>query len=206
VNDRKELKMSANVNLNAPSYLPTLLGPDKSGTSLLSTLSGYHGQDTEPPVLAEAAEAGPIAAEPATEVARELARELQARSDISQFIKALVAAKTPAQLLADPAALKVLLTANGLGDQAGDTVLATQALLADPANANSMVNKLADQRWLSVNQTYAFASKGLSILNSPGTISAITAGYVEVLWRTTRDLARPGSLNAPPPQQAGLVV
>ena len=39
------------------------------------------------------------------------------------------------RLLANPAALKVLLTANGLGDQVSNTALATQALLADPAYA-----------------------------------------------------------------------
>jgi len=119
------------------------------------------------------------------------AAEPRFRHDLTQFTQALAVAKTPAQLLANPVALRVLLTAYGLGDKAADVGLATQALLADPARSNSLVNQLTDPRWISVNQTFSFATKGLSVVSAPSTIRAITSLYAEALSRT---------------QSAGLVV
>ncbi len=186
--------MAGNVNLTGASYLPTLYGYGTgSGDSLLATL---YGQNTQTPgstnpiaalVQAQTGQTGQVAV---------IAAEPQVKRDIAQFTQALAAAKTPADLLANPIAMKVLLTANGLGDQSSYTALATKALLSDPSNTNAVVNKLADTRWLSVNKTYAFATKGLSVLKDPATIAAITSGYTEVLWRQNLDQTTPGLSNA----------
>ena len=185
--------MSGSINLSAPSYLPALLGSSSPGSSLLATLYGYAGPaaGTVNPIAAltqaqtgETKQVALIAAEP------------QIKRDIAQFTQALATAKTPAQLLANPAALKVLLTANGLGDQVSNTALATQAMLADPSQPNSLVNQLTDSRWMTANKLYNFATKGLSVLNTPTSIAAITNGYAEVLWRTGLDQTTPGLSNA----------
>ncbi len=185
--------MSGNVNLNSPSYLPTLYGASSGGNSLLATLYGLAGPSpgsTNPiAALAQAQTNEPkqvalVAADP------------QVQRDLAAFTKALATAKTPAQLLANPAALKVLLTANGLGDQVSATALATQALLSDPSKSDSLVNRLTDSRWSTVNKTYNFATKGLTVLNTPKAIAAITNGYAEVLWRQKLDKTTPGLSNA----------
>jgi hypothetical protein len=48
--------MSGTVNLNAPSYMPALLGSSAPGTSLLSSLRGGGGPDDAPAVPATGAE------------------------------------------------------------------------------------------------------------------------------------------------------
>jgi hypothetical protein len=185
--------MSGSVNLSIPSYLPTLFASSSPGDSLLATLYGNAGPTpgTMNPISAlqqaktgETSQVAVIAADP------------QVKRDLAQFTAALAAAKTPAQLLANPAALKVLLTANGLGDQLTYTALATKALLSDPSKPNSLASQLPDSRWLTMNKTYAFATKGLALLKDPKTIAAITSGYTEVLWRTGLDKTTPGLSNA----------
>lgn len=116
--------------------------------------------------------------------------------DVAAFEQAVATAKTPADVLNNPTALKVLLTANGLGDQAGYTALAQKALLSDPSDPNSLVSQLSDTTWKSVAQTYQFATKGLSVLNDPKVLSTIADGYAEVQWRQSLDATTPGLSNA----------
>ena len=185
--------MSGTVNLFALSYLPTLYGGVSAGNSLLATLYGQNPQASGPTnpiaalVKAQAGETKQVAL---------VAAEPQVKRDLSQFTRALAAAKTPADLLNNPAALKVLLTANGLGDQTGNTALSRRVLLSNPAVANSLVNRMHDTRWKAVVQTYAFATKGLSALRDPTVIAAVTNGYAEVLWRHNLDQTTPGLSNA----------
>lgn len=118
--------------------------------------------------------------------------------DIAAFVKAVQAAKTPADLLNNPTVLNVLLTANGLGSESGFTALAQKALLSNPSDPKSLVNQLAssNSKWLATAQTFDFANKGLSIIQNPKVISTITNGYAEVLWRQTLDQQTPGLSNA----------
>jgi hypothetical protein len=181
------------VNLNAPSYLPTLFGSRSTGNSLLASLHGFGNPApaADNPIAAlEQAKTGE-----AQQVAR-LAADPRVKRDLARFTQALTAAETPAQLLANPIALRVLLTANGLGDQTGDTALATRALLSNPERSDAPVNRLADPRWLSVIAIYAFATKGLSVLHNPAAIAVLAHGYAEALWRTNLDQTTPGLANA----------
>jgi hypothetical protein len=179
-------------------YLTTLYaGAGNSGgtSSLLATLYGYGGQGSQSvwqnPVTAlqtaeqnETKDVAVTAAEPA--VAR----------DVAAFSHAVASAKSPADLLANPVALKVLLTANGLGDQLSYTALATKALLSDPSDSKSLVNQLADTRWKAVAQTYDFAIRGLAVLQQPSVLATIANGYAEVTWRQSLDATTPGLSNA----------
>jgi hypothetical protein len=179
--------------LKAPSYLPTMLGTGSQGTSLLAALH----QDSDPaPETVNPIEALEQATSGETRQVALVAARPQVKRDIAQFTQALATAQTPEQLLANPAALRVLLTANGLGDQAGNTALATQALLSDPMQVSSAADTSSNPRWLTVNQTYAFAEKGLSVLKDPETVNVIANGYAEELWRTNLDQTAPGLSNA----------
>jgi Protein of unknown function (DUF1217) len=123
-------------------------------------------------------------------------QEPQVARAIQAFTTAVQNATSPQQLLSNPQALQVLLTANGLGDQTSYTALATQTLLSNINDPNSLVNQLSDTRWQSVVQTYDFANKGLSIIQNPQVIQTIANGYAEVTWMNSLDATTPGLSDA----------
>lgn len=118
--------------------------------------------------------------------------------DIAEFNKAVSTATTPQQLLSNPTALRVLLTASGLRADASYTALAKQVLLSNPSDPGSLVNQVASSNtsWLSATETYQFATKGLSVLGNPKVRQAIASGYAEVMWRQSLDATTPGLSDA----------
>src|SRR5262249_22892260 len=131
----------------------------------------------------------------AKDIAQE-ARQPQVQRDIAGFTAAGAAAKTPADLLNNPNALNVLLTANRLSDHVAHPALARNALLSNIQDSKSLANTLTDTRWKQVAQTYNFANGGLTALSNPKTIATITNGYAEVVWRQSLDATTPGLSNA----------
>jgi Protein of unknown function (DUF1217) len=177
------------------SYLPLLFsGSTSASSSLLSTLYGSAGQSIlagQNPIAAlQLAEANET-----KEVAR-TAKEPEVARDVQAFRAAVGRAKDANALLADPAVLKVLLTANGLSDQIPYTALAKKALLSDPSDSASLVNKLSDARWKTTAQTFQFATKGLAIIQNPKVLDSLANGYAEVAWRQSLDKTTPGLSNA----------
>jgi hypothetical protein len=120
--------------------------------------------------------------------------------DVQRAVNAFTAgvgkAKTVQQLLANPAVMKVLLTANGLADQMPYTALTQKTLQSNVNDPKSLANKLTDTRWKPVVQTYDFANKGLSVIQNPAVISTIANAYAEVTWRKSLDATTPGLSNA----------
>jgi Protein of unknown function (DUF1217) len=185
--------MSGSIGLTPPSYLTILFNASTPADSMLSTLFGFGGSNpatTSPIAALQSAQTGE------TKQVAVVAAGLEVKRDLAAFTKAVATAKTPADLLANPAALKVLLTANGLGSQAPNTALATKALLSNTAKSGSLASQLPDARWLSIAKTYDFANKGLTLLNDPKALAAVTNGYSEVLWRTNLNQKTPGLSNA----------
>lgn len=133
----------------------------------------------------------------AQDIATTAAQPAVAR-DIAAFKQAVASARTPQDLLSNPTALKVLLTANGLGSEASYTALAQKVLLSNPSDPASLVNKVAatNASWLSVVKTYQFASKGLATLQNPSVQQTIANGYAEVKWRQSLDATTPGLSDA----------
>jgi hypothetical protein len=125
-----------------------------------------------------------------------VAAEPQVSRDIAAFKAAVASAKTPADLLNNPQALKVLLTANGLGDQTDYTALAQKALLSNTTDPKALANTLSNTEWKTTAQTYDFANKGLSIIKDPATLDAIANGYAQVQWETSLDQTTPGLSSA----------
>lgn len=168
--------------------LTPLLATSDSGTAGTVRVSG-----TQNPVLALQ-----IAQQ---NQARDIKLEAQmpaVQRDIAAFTKAVQNAKTVKQLLENPIALKVLLTANGLGSQTGFPALAQKALMSNPADPNGLANQLSSTngQWLSAAQIYQFATKGLAVIKDPKAVSTITNGYAEVLWRQSLDQRTPGLSDA----------
>jgi hypothetical protein len=124
------------------------------------------------------------------------AAQPQVARDITAFRKAVTNAKSVNDLLSNPAAMRVLLTANGLGDQANYTALAKKALTSDTKDPKSLANTLSDTRWKTTAQTYDFANKGLSVIQDPKVLDTIANAYAEVTWRQSLDTATPGLSDA----------
>ncbi|WP_158747611.1 DUF1217 domain-containing protein [Acidisphaera sp. L21] len=160
---------------------------DSSG--LLSTIyassSGTVGASGDPIAALKYAEANSD-----KEIATTAADPTVAR-DIAAFRTKVAAATDPATLLKDPTVLKVLLTANGLGDQVSYTALAQKALLSDTTQSDSLASQLSTT-WKSVAATYDFANKGLSIIQNPKVLDTLANGYAEVTWRDSLDATTPG--------------
>ena len=176
---------------------------DSSSLTLLPTASSSSSLDLASILYGSGTSSGgnPVAAlqtalSSETKAVAGIANEASTKRDIAAFRAAVASAKTPAALLANPVARKVLLTANGLGDQADYAALATKALLSDTTKTGNLASRLADTRWLSVAKTYDFANKGLTALTDPKVLDSLANGYAEVTWRQGLDKATPGLSNA----------
>jgi hypothetical protein len=130
-----------------------------------------------------------------TDVAKEARQPLVAR-DIAAFKRAVANAKDIGTALSNPAVLKVLLTANGLGSQAQYPGLAKKVLLSDPAQPRSLVNQMHNTAWSNTVKTFNFARNGLAALNNPTALATLTNAYAEIMWRQSLDKATPGLANA----------
>jgi uncharacterized protein DUF1217 len=183
-----------NTSLN---YLTVLYGSGApSGSdSLLATLYGRAGQ-TANPLSQNPAAALASAEKNETRNIRMTAVEPEVKRALDAFTTGVGKAKTVQELLANPAVMKVLMTANGLADQIPYTALARKTLQSDLSDPKSLANKLTDTRWKPVVQAYDFTNKGLSVIQDPKVISTIANAYAEVTWRKSLDAATPGLSNA----------
>ncbi|MBS0558611.1 MAG: DUF1217 domain-containing protein [Proteobacteria bacterium] len=174
------------------AYLFATMGSGSGG--LLNTLYGITGGGAasfqNPAVALDTAEQNQ------TKDVAMTAAEPQVQRAVAAFTQGVQSATSVQQLLSNPQVMNVLLTANGLADQIPYTALAQKALMSDPSDPNSLVNKLSDTRWKTTAQTYQFATAGLSVIQSPSTISTIANAYAEVTWRTSLDATTPGLSNA----------
>ena len=174
-------------NLVLSLYSPVSSGGDAAG--LLATIYGGGS--------AAASNADPAAALKTAEtnstknIAIEAAQPGVAR-DIATFKSAVASATSASALLQNPTVLKVLLTANGLGDQVQYPALARKALLSNTSSSSALANTLSNTAWASTASLYDFANKGLSVLQNSKVIDTIANGYAEVLWRNSLDSTTPG--------------
>jgi Protein of unknown function (DUF1217) len=176
------------------------IGSDSSSNSaddaLLNTLFGNSGTTS-----AIASGISPITALQSaqkTETTGVAATEKQASVQIAMtaFTKAVDSATTVSQALNNPAVLNVLLTANGMSDQIGNTALAVNVLTSNLTDSNSLANVLTDTRWKTLAQTYNLNANGLKALQSTSVQSAIAQGYAQITWENAQDAQTPGISNA----------
>lgn len=159
--------------------------------NLLQPRFGGGGSSGANPVMAlRLAEANQTKSIAATARRPEIAREVAA------FRAAVARAPDVETLLKDPRALKVLLTANGLGDQAQYTALAKKALMSDPDDPASLANRLGDRRWKVVAETLDFSASGLAVLRKPEVLDRLADSYAEIAWRRSLDETTPGLSDA----------
>jgi hypothetical protein len=174
----------------------SLLFPSTTGTATSDLLAALYGKTNSTLGSASPLKALQTAEANQTKDIATTAKQPQVARDIAAFNAAVASAKDPATLLKNPAVMKVLLTANGLGDQVAYTALAQKALLSNVNTAKSLVNQLSDTRWKTVAQAYDFANKGLSVLQNPKVLGTIANGYAEITWRKSLDATTPGLSSA----------
>jgi hypothetical protein len=179
------------------SYLTSLYaaGGANGSDSMLATLYGFASQTgtssgQNPATALASAEQGQ------TKDIKATAAEPAVKRAVDAFAAGVSKAKTVQQLLANPAVMQVLLTANGLADQIPYTALAQKTLQSNVNDPKSLANKLTDTRWKPVVQTYDFANKGLAVIQDPKVLSTIASAYAEVTWRQSLDATTPGLSNA----------
>jgi Protein of unknown function (DUF1217) len=131
----------------------------------------------------------------ATDVAQE-AKTPQVQRDITAFQKGVANAKDIQTALSNPNVMKVLLTANNLSNYIQYPALAQKALLSDPSQSDSLVNKLGDTALLNTAKSFNFSKNGLAALQKPQVIATLANAYSEVLWRQSLEKATPGLSNA----------
>jgi hypothetical protein len=159
-------------------------------TTIYSTSNGTATVSSDPLGALAQAEANSAKDIAQTEAQPQVAR------DIATFRAAVASAKTPQALLQNPTVLKVLLTANGLGDQTAYTALAQKALLSDTSDTSSLADQLPNTAWKAAASTFDFAKSGLSVIQDPSVLDTLASGYAEVLWRQSLDTTTPGLSNA----------
>jgi hypothetical protein len=136
-----------------------------------------------------------------TNEARELtakAREPGVARDLAAFERAVREARSVPDLLRNPAARRVLLTASGLGDQINNTALVDRALQSNPADANSLARRLSSTNaaFLTATQTFQFATRGLGIIQQDDVLQSVRDSYISTLRRQDLDSVTPGLSNA----------
>ncbi len=170
----------------------------------LSLLSGITGSSGSPDLVSIANGLGgtgstvdPVSAltQAETNETKDVAIQAQqptTKAEINRFLAVVGKASTLQDIMKDPTARKVFLSANGLGDQVDYTALATKALLSKPTDKTSLAATLSNTAWLSAVTTFDFADKGLSVLKTPKVLTTITNGYAQYVWSRQQDQNTPG--------------
>jgi hypothetical protein len=162
-----------------------------SSSDLFATIYGY-GTTSTPASTTDPITALKLAqANQTTDIANE-AKDPTVSRDVAAFIKGISQAKTLTDALTNPNVQQVLLTANGLSSLIGQTALVTKALTSNPADPNSLINKLGNTSLLNLAKSFNFYTKGLSALQSSSVQSSVANGYAEVKWRQSLDKTTPG--------------
>ncbi len=120
--------------------------------------------------------------EEAKALARIASEPMQKRA-MDQFQKAVAKAPDIKTALKDPRVLQVVTTALGIPDGATQPGLAIQALLSDPADPNSLVNRLSDTRWKAAAQALQLGTKGLDALRDPNVQATLQEGLGRAAWQ-----------------------
>ena len=99
------------------------------------------------------------------------------------FARAVDRAPDARTALRDPRVLAVIATALGIPDAAQQPGLATRALLSDPRDPNSLVNKLGDRRWRAAAQTLNLARDDIFALRALSTQRQLAEGVQRARWQ-----------------------
>ncbi len=119
-------------------------------------------------------------------------RDPQLQRQMEQFKRAVDRAPDARAALRDPRVRDVVLTALGLPDALNQAGLAQRALLSDPADENSILRRLTDQRWRAAAETLNLAGRGIEALRDPALQANLAEGLQRARWREQLEAESPG--------------
>lgn len=95
------------------------------------------------------------------------AKDPQIQKDLARYEKVVKNAKSIDDVLNDPVARKVLMTANGLKSDVDNIALAKKAMMSDPNDAKSVARRMSgiNGAWLDFAKSYNLAEYGLDALS-----------------------------------------
>lgn len=174
------------------SVASILFSNGTSASSLLTTLGG--GVQSTATATREPISALKDAEKNAKTYVAAKAKEPMVKRDLEAFEKAVKNAKSVDEFLKNPAAVKVFLTANGLGDQADYRALVSRTLTSDYLDNTSLAARMGATRgaWYETAMAYDFHYSGMDVLKKPESIAEIKEGYTQALWRESLEASAPG--------------
>lgn len=181
------------MNINSATLALSLL-PQSSGSINFSSL--YAGLSSG----AGAVNAGTVALSLRQAEANEAkqlevaAKDPVVQRDIERYKRVVKDATTVEEVLDDPVARRVFLTANGLGDQADYVALAKRGVLSDPNDENSLAVRMSESnnKWLQVAQKYNLQLVGVGALQVSDAIAEVTENYIAEKRLDNLDQQMPG--------------
>lgn len=127
-----------------------------------------------------------------TRALERIARDPQQTRAMDQFRRGLERAPDIRAALRDPRVLQVVAVAMGIPDAAQQPGLAARALLSDPADPQSLVNRLPDKRWKGAAEALRLDQRGLAALRDPEIQARLTEGLRRAKWREELEASQPG--------------
>jgi len=175
-----------------PAIASILFTSGTNPSSLLSTLGG--GVTSTVTATREPLSALKDAEKNGADYIAAKAKEPLVKRDLAAFEKAVANAKTVEDFFKNPIAVKVLLTANGLGDQADYKALVSRTLTSDYLDNTSLAARMGASRgaWYETAMAYDFHYSGMDVLKKAESIAEIKEGYAQALWRESLEASAPG--------------
>lgn len=121
-----------------------------------------------------------------------IATEPMQKRVMDQFRKAVEKAPDIRAALKDPRVLQVVTTALGIPDGATQPGLAIQALLSDPKDTKSLVNRLSDTRWKAAAESLQLGAKGIEALRDPKVQATLQEGLQRARWQDDLEARQTG--------------
>jgi hypothetical protein len=179
--------------MTAPISYLTKLYIDFFGTrsSVFNTICGIGGS------AARSADAAPLlhSAEPNQKTKDKVHAAWAIVSTTTvRFTRAAHSATSMTRLLASPAVMNLLFTANNMNYQIGYAALASRALTSKSGGSTSLANTRTDVRWNPLAQIYDFCSIGGLPFQQPTMIASIANAQVSTSWQINPDTVSTGLL------------
>lgn len=127
-----------------------------------------------------------------TKALARIATEPMQKRAMDQFRKAVEKAPDIRTALKDPRVLQVVTTALGIPDGATQPGLAIQALLSDPKDTKSLVNRLSDTRWKAAAEALQLGAKGIDALRDPKVQATLQEGLQRARWQDDLEAKQTG--------------
>ncbi|NWG54527.1 MAG: DUF1217 domain-containing protein [Hydrogenophilaceae bacterium] len=108
------------------------------------------------------------------------AKDPAVQRELARYRRVVEDAESVDDVLDDPVARRVLLTANGLGDQADYVGLVKKAVMSDPADQKSLAYRMSETNpaWLAFATKYNLQLYGVGKLKLSAAIAEVSENYI----------------------------